>query len=164
MRRAPTIQCNPWRLSERFSWWAAILIGLRLGVSDLLRSSICRQRRCMGDLTNRNFRYSCVVDPAGTIDVLETHRFDIKALERYVSGRLAGLTPPITVRQFHGGQSNPTYYIRGAGSGADLPASPQPRSREGGPGPREYVLRRKPPGQLLPSAHAIDREYRVMTA
>ena len=88
------------------------------------------------------------MDPAGTIDVLETHRFDVGALERYVTGRIAGLTPPIVVRQFRGGQSNPTYYIRGA----DLP------------GALEYVLRRKPPGQLLPSAHAIDREYRVMTA
>lgn len=98
--------------------------------------------------------------PADTIDVLETHRFDIDALERYLAGHLSNFIPPISVRQFRGGQSNPTYYLRGA----DPLASPKLRSSEGGPGPRELVLRRKPPGQLLPSAHAIDREYRVMTA
>ena len=108
------------------------------------------------------------MDPAGTIDVLETHRFDINALERYVSGRIAGLTSPIVVRQFRGGQSNPTYYLRSgadvsAMSGADALGAPKPQRGEGG-GRRAYVLRRKPPGQLLPSAHAIDREYRVMTA
>ena len=48
------------------------------------------------------------------------------------------------MRQFQGGQSNPTYH--------------SPRRRA------EYVLRRKPPGKLLPSAHAVDREYRVITA
>jgi len=92
------------------------------------------------------------VHPAGTIDVLETHRFDVGALERYLAEHLLHFAAPISVRQFRGGQSNPTYYLSGAASGAD-PL-----------GPREYVLRRKPPGQLLPSAHAVDREYRVMTA
>jgi len=48
------------------------------------------------------------------------------------------------VKQFRGGQSNPTYYLTAGG--------------------KEYVLRRKPPGKLLPSAHAVDREYRVITA
>jgi aminoglycoside phosphotransferase (APT) family kinase protein len=106
------------------------------------------------------------VDPAGTIDVLDTHRFDVDALERYVSGRIAGFTAPIEVRQFRGGQSNPTYYLKTSGgmSGAGPLTAPKRRSREGGWGPREYVLRRKPPGQLLPSAHAIEREYRVMDA
>jgi aminoglycoside phosphotransferase (APT) family kinase protein len=95
-----------------------------------------------------------LVHPHDTIDVLDTHRFDITALERYLTGRLAGFIAPISVRQFRGGQSNPTYYLKTSGgiSGADPSA------------PREYVLRRKPPGQLLPSAHAVDREYRVMTA
>jgi aminoglycoside phosphotransferase (APT) family kinase protein len=106
------------------------------------------------------------VIPAGTIDVLETHRFDVEALERYLGGRIPGFEGPISVRQFRGGQSNPTYHLR-------TPAAPKPEigeGRAGGergpdpPGPREYVLRRKPPGQLLPSAHAIEREYRVMTA
>ena len=54
------------------------------------------------------------------------------------------LQGPLTVRQFKGGQSNPTYRLITPG--------------------RTYVLRRKPPGKLLPSAHAVDREYRVITA
>ncbi len=98
--------------------------------------------------------------PAGTVDVLDTHRFDVDALERYLAGHLAGFSAPISIRQFRGGQSNPTYYLRAA----DPLALPKLRSSEGRAGPREYVLRRKPPGQLLPSAHAVDREYRVMTA
>jgi len=79
-----------------------------------------------------------------TIEVRETHRFDIAALERYLSPRIPGFAGPVTVRQFQGGQSNPTYYL--------------------GIRDREYVLRRKPPGKLLPSAHAVDREYRILTA
>ena len=81
---------------------------------------------------------------AGTVEVLETHRFDVAALESYMKGHVAGFSGPLAVRQFQGGQSNPTYYLQ----------TPQ----------REYVLRRKPPGKLLPSAHAVDREYRVITA
>src|SRR3989441_3319336 len=79
-----------------------------------------------------------------TIDVLPTHRFDVSALERYLVDRVAGFRGPLTVRQFQGGQSNPTYYITTPGG--------------------EYVVRRKPPGKLLPSAHAVEREYRVITA
>src|SRR5712691_6965286 len=79
-----------------------------------------------------------------TIEVRETHRFDIAALERYLSPRIPGFAGPVAVRQFQGGQSNPTYYL--------------------GTRDREYVLRRKPPGKLLPSAHAVDREYRILTA
>ena len=79
-----------------------------------------------------------------TIDVLPTHRFDVGALERYLVDRIAGLRGPLAVRQFQGGQSNPTYHVSAPGG--------------------EYVVRRKPPGKLLPSAHAVDREYRVITA
>ena len=82
--------------------------------------------------------------PAGTIDVLESHRFDIAALERFMERHVEGFRGPLAVRQFRGGQSNPTYYLATE--------------------PRDYVLRRKPPGKLLPSAHAVDREYRVITA
>ena len=82
--------------------------------------------------------------PRETTDVLDTHRFDVSALERYLRGRLTDFEPPFVVRQFRGGQSNPTYYI--------------------GTSTRPFVLRRKPPGQLLPSAHAVEREYQVMTA
>src|SRR3954468_233505 len=84
------------------------------------------------------------VYPAEVIEVLDTHQFDVAALERYLTDRIDGVRPPIVVRQFRGGQSNPTYYLH--------------TSR----GP--LVLRRKPSGHLLPSAHAIEREYRVMTA
>jgi aminoglycoside phosphotransferase (APT) family kinase protein len=55
-----------------------------------------------------------------------------------------GYGGPLTVDQFKGGQSNPTYRLTTPG--------------------RRYVLRRKPPGKLLPGAHAVDREYRVITA
>jgi aminoglycoside phosphotransferase (APT) family kinase protein len=76
--------------------------------------------------------------------VREVHRFDVAALERYMGAHVPGFVGPARVRQFLGGQSNPTYHV--ATPGAD------------------YVLRRKPPGRLLPSAHAVDREYRVIAA
>ena len=79
-----------------------------------------------------------------TVPVRDVHQIDAAALERYLVANVRGFAGPVEVRQFQGGQSNPTYYVR-AGSG-------------------EYVLRRKPPGKLLPSAHAVDREYRVITA
>ena len=77
-------------------------------------------------------------------EVREQHRFDLGALERYMREHVAGFAGPLGVQQFRGGQSNPTYYLTAGGS--------------------EYVLRRKPPGKLLPSAHAVEREYRVITA
>jgi len=79
-----------------------------------------------------------------TAEVRDVHRFDVGALERYLAQHIEGFGGPLTVRQFRGGQSNPTYYLTAGG--------------------REYVLRRKPPGKLLPSAHAVDREYRVLAA
>jgi aminoglycoside phosphotransferase (APT) family kinase protein len=85
-----------------------------------------------------------VSSTADTIPVRETHRFDVAALERYMAGHVAGFEGPVTVTQFQGGQSNPTYRLSSPGG--------------------EYVLRRKPPGKLLPSAHAVDREYRIITA
>jgi aminoglycoside phosphotransferase (APT) family kinase protein len=81
---------------------------------------------------------------AGIMEVRDSHRFDVAALDRYMRERVAGFSGPLTVRQFVGGQSNPTYHLSAGGT--------------------EYVLRRKPPGKLLPSAHAVDREYRVITA
>ena len=80
----------------------------------------------------------------GTTAVRAQHRFDEGVLEKYLREHITGFRGPMTVEQFKGGQSNPTYRIA-AGSG-------------------RYVLRRKPPGKLLPSAHAVDREYKVMTA
>jgi aminoglycoside phosphotransferase (APT) family kinase protein len=79
-----------------------------------------------------------------TAEVREQHRFDVGALERWLRAHVEGFAGALTVQQFRGGQSNPTYYLTAGG--------------------REYVLRRKPPGKLLPSAHAVDREYRVITA
>ena len=81
---------------------------------------------------------------SGTKDVAEAHRFDVAKLEAYLAERIEGFQTPLTVRQFKGGQSNPTYKL----------VTPN----------RTYVLRRKPPGKLLPSAHAVDREYRILSA
>jgi aminoglycoside phosphotransferase (APT) family kinase protein len=86
-----------------------------------------------------------VADFVGTMEVQEKHRFDVPSLERFMVGNVAGFVLPLTAEQFRGGQSNPTYRLTdGAG--------------------RRYVLRRKPPGKLLPSAHAVDREFRVISA
>jgi aminoglycoside phosphotransferase (APT) family kinase protein len=81
---------------------------------------------------------------SGTKDVVEPLRFDVGRLEAYLAANVKGFVGPLTVAQFKGGQSNPTYKL-------DTPA-------------RAYVLRRKPPGKLLPSAHAVDREFRAITA
>lgn len=81
---------------------------------------------------------------SGTKEVGDRHRFDIAALERYMQAHVPGFQGPITVEQFKGGQSNPTYLIH---------------ARSG-----KYVLRRKPPGKLLPSAHQVEREYRAIAA
>src|SRR5512147_3258521 len=79
---------------------------------------------------------------SGTKDVAAALRIEVTGLERYLAANVAGFAGPLTVHQFKGGQSNPTYLLE----------TPQ----------RRYVLRRKPPGKLLPSAHAVDREYRVI--
>jgi len=81
---------------------------------------------------------------SGTKDVAEPLRFDAVRLEDYLRAHVPGFVGPIVVSQFKGGQSNPTYLV-------ETPL-------------RRYVLRRKPPGKLLPSAHAVDREYRVISA
>ncbi len=83
-------------------------------------------------------------DFVGTMPVPERHRFDISNLDRYLREHVEGYTGGLELEQFKGGQSNPTFMLKS--------------------GKRRYVLRRKPPGKLLPSAHAVDREYRVITA
>src|SRR5256885_2690884 len=75
----------------------------------------------------------------GTKPVEERHRIDLRALESYLKFKIEN------IEQFKGGQSNPTYRITAADG-------------------RRFVLRRKPPGKLLPSAHAVEREYRVIQA
>ncbi|HEX3440264.1 MAG TPA: phosphotransferase family protein [Pseudolabrys sp.] len=81
---------------------------------------------------------------SGTKDVADALRIDDARLADYLAGEIKGFAGPLTVKQFKGGQSNPTYLL-------ETPT-------------RRYVLRRKPPGKLLPSAHAVDREYRVIRA
>src|SRR5882757_3634669 len=76
-------------------------------------------------------------DYLGTMAVQEKHRFDERALVAFMAAEVEGFVPPLTVEQFRGGQSNPTYRLTDGGG-------------------RRYVLRRKPPGKLLPSAHAVD--------
>jgi aminoglycoside phosphotransferase (APT) family kinase protein len=83
---------------------------------------------------------------SGTRPVAGQHTFDIPALERWLQAHVQGFTGPLTVEMFKGGQSNPTYKL----------ITPQ----------RAYVMRAKPGpvAKLLPSAHAIEREFRVMSA
>ena len=88
-------------------------------------------------------------DPAtdlysGTKEVAASHKFDEAKLAAFMDSNVAGYEGPLEVRQFKGGQSNPTYQL----------VTPS----------KTYVMRRKPPGKLLPSAHAVDREYKVITA
>ena len=71
-------------------------------------------------------------------------QFDALRAEDWLRSNVAGYRGPATVRQFDGGQSNPTYLMQTATD--------------------RYVLRRRPPGALLKSAHAVDREFRVMSA
>ncbi len=81
---------------------------------------------------------------SGTRPVEERHRFNEASLDAWMRENVEGYSGPLTVLQFKGGQSNPTYRL-------DTPG-------------RSYVMRRKPFGKLLPSAHAVDREYRVIAA
>ncbi|HJW12008.1 MAG TPA: phosphotransferase, partial [Albitalea sp.] len=82
----------------------------------------------------------------GTKPIAEGHAFDIAALQAYLQTQLEGFAGPLTVEQFKGGQSNPTYKLI-------TPSA-------------SYVMRSKPgpAAKLLPSAHAIDREFSVMRA
>ncbi|HWP18916.1 MAG TPA: phosphotransferase family protein [Burkholderiaceae bacterium] len=82
----------------------------------------------------------------GTRPVAEQHAFDVERLTQYLTQHLPGFQGPLSVEQFKGGQSNPTYKL----------VTPS----------RSYVMRAKPGpvAKLLPSAHAIEREFRVMQA
>ncbi|HKP79385.1 MAG TPA: phosphotransferase [Phenylobacterium sp.] len=77
-------------------------------------------------------------------EVRDAHRIDEARLAQFLGDTVADYQGPLQLRQFAGGQSNPTYLI--------------------GTPNRKYVLRRKPPGVLLKSAHAVDREFRVLRA
>lgn len=81
---------------------------------------------------------------SGTETIRPGYEFDAGGLERYMAEHIEGFAGPVSIQQFKGGQSNPTYRI-------DSDAA-------------SYTLRRKPPGKLLPTAHAVDREYKVISA
>ncbi|HWD26147.1 MAG TPA: phosphotransferase family protein [Rhizomicrobium sp.] len=81
-------------------------------------------------------------------EVVPALRFDEAALRSYLEAGIDGFGANMVVRQIKGGASNPTYKLTTQGSRGEL----------------HYVLRKKPPGQLLASAHQVDREYRVMKA
>ena len=75
---------------------------------------------------------------------MTTTQLDTKTLSDYLAEHIPGFTGPLTAEKFAGGQSNPTFKLTA--------------------GDQHYVLRRKPPGELLKSAHAVDREFRVISA
>jgi aminoglycoside phosphotransferase (APT) family kinase protein len=76
--------------------------------------------------------------------VRPNHRFDEASLERYLSARMPDFCGPLSVRQFVGGQSNPTFLLETADA--------------------RFVMRKKPPGTLLQSAHQVEREFRIIKA
>ena len=80
----------------------------------------------------------------GVKAVDEKNRFDEAALTRWMEANVEGFAGPLSVNQFKGGQSNPTFQL----------VTPN----------KKYVMRKKPGGKLMPSAHAVDREYRVLSA
>ena len=80
----------------------------------------------------------------GTQPVAPAQRFDLAPLAAYLRPRLDGIGDTVDIAQFKGGQSNPTFLLSS--------------------GTQRWVLRRKPPGSLLPSAHAVEREFRVIQA
>src|ERR1019366_5319841 len=77
-------------------------------------------------------------------EVRANHRFDEARLEKYLAEKMPGFRGPLEVLQFAGGQSNPTFMLRA--------------------GDARFVMRKKPPGVLLQSAHQVEREYRIITA
>ncbi|HEY0749004.1 MAG TPA: phosphotransferase, partial [Steroidobacteraceae bacterium] len=84
------------------------------------------------------------IPSAGLRQTPAQHTFDTAPLTAWMQSHIQGFAGPIEVQQFAGGQSNPTFLVQS----------------QSGP----YVLRRKPPGKLLPSAHAVEREFRVLAA
>lgn len=92
----------------------------------------------MTEIADRQTQFS------GTSAVRPGQEIDLARLQDWMAGHVEGFAGPLTIEQFKGGQSNPTYKLL------------TPR--------QNYVLRRKPPGELIASAHAVDREYRVITA
>ena len=96
----------------------------------------------MSDINSNNADNTVIF--SGTKEVAENLKFDEKRLQEWFGDNVPSAGKIEKIVQFKGGQSNPTYKITSEG--------------------QEFVLRRKPPGILLPSAHAVDREYKVITA
>jgi aminoglycoside phosphotransferase (APT) family kinase protein len=88
---------------------------------------------------------SAITPTDQTVPIQEAHKFDTTALEAFMRDNVEGFTSPLELSQFRGGMSNPTFMVTD-GHG------------------KRYVLRKKPPGELLPSAHAVDREFKVISA
>jgi aminoglycoside phosphotransferase (APT) family kinase protein len=84
-------------------------------------------------------------NPPSTGPIRAGHALDVDSLTGYLAAAIPGFRGPVEVVQFEGGQSNPTFFVRDANA-------------------QGYVLRKKPSGVLLPSAHLVEREYRVLTA
>jgi aminoglycoside phosphotransferase (APT) family kinase protein len=84
------------------------------------------------------------MDAAAASGTSAQHNISVERLSAWLSAHVAGFHAPVAVEPFSGGQSNPTFRLKAAS--------------------REYVLRRKPIGSVLPSAHAVDREFRVLHA
>src|ERR1700751_900083 len=99
--------------------------------------------RCWSS-TVRPFNVRGMEGVAELVPVLPAHRFDETALVRYLRNHLTGFDGQTQLRQFQAGQSKPAFPL------------PTPAG--------EYVLRKKPPGKLLPRAHEVEREHRVMAA
>jgi aminoglycoside phosphotransferase (APT) family kinase protein len=95
-------------------------------------------RKSVSDALDRQSAFS------GTRPVSGAYRIDLERLAAYLESAMPRFSGPLSAEQFKGGQSNPTYKL----------TSPS----------GDFVLRRKPPGNLLPSAHAVDREFRVIDA
>src|SRR5690349_14404836 len=105
--------------------------------AEAARTMVCGPRRTSQNLTPSVTIAAMFEQFIGTKPVDERHRIDIPALEKYMGIKIDAM------EQFKGGQSNPTYRFTDSRG-------------------QRYVLRRKPPGKLLPSAHAVDREFRVI--
>ena len=79
------------------------------------------------------------------IEIRKKHSFNVNNLQKWLKINIEEFGKILSIKQFVGGQSNPTFFIT---------------SEEG----KEIILRKKPPGKLLPGAHQIEREYRIMKA
>src|SRR5215470_14818402 len=105
----------------------------------------CANRAWQADCISRE-RFRGAVTMSQLQNITERHRFDVARLAAFLQDKLPGWTGPLDVKQFQGGQSNPTYLLTVPG--------------------QRYVMRSKPGpvAKLLPSAHAVEREFRVMRA